>query len=346
MYVGPLCAGGTCLQRMNAMIHLGHIVHEIDTEPLQVHKIKSELTSRITRKLYRLGLEIDSVGKDISDVNNSIVSNINNTMFDLIWIDKGLVVTQETMMEIKNRQPDCIIAGYSPDDMSARHNQTPQFLRSIKYYDVYFTTKSYGVKELESLGCRRVIFCGNAYDPFLHRPIQIDEETKKLFGGPVGFIGDYERERAESIHSLAKAGIPVRIWGPNWHRFRCNHPLIRIENKSVWGDDYAKSICSFDINLCFLRKINRDLQTTRSIEIPACGGFMLGERTKEHQDLFMEGIEAEFFSSNDELIEKTIYYIENMERRKSIAMAGRERCINSRYSNLDRISEMISACFV
>jgi spore maturation protein CgeB len=158
----------------------------------------------------------------------------------------------------------------------------------------------------------------------------------------VGFIGDFEIERAQSIFYLAQNDVPVRIWGPNWDR-KCqlSHPNMRIEGKPLWGDDYAKAICSFDINLVFLRKINRDLQTTRSIEIPACGGFMLSERTNEHLELFEEGEEAEFFSTNEELLEKTRHYLNHQERREQIARSGRERCLRSGYSNQERIKEMI-----
>jgi hypothetical protein len=136
-------------------------------------------------------------------------------------------------------------------------------------------------------------------------------------------------------------GVKVRVWGPGWHRCRLRTKHLCLENRAVWGDQYALAINAFDINLCFLRKVNRDLQTTRSIEIPACGAFMLAERTDEHLALFAEGQEAEFFSSDEELLDKVRYYLAHDDQRRRIAAAGRERCLKSGYSNHHRMRQML-----
>jgi len=140
---------------------------------------------------------------------------------------------------------------------------------------------------------------------------------------------------------LAKSGINVRVWGPNWKNAKMKHQNLLIENRGLWKDDYKKAICSFDINLCFLRKGNRDSHTSRSIEIPACGGFMLAERTTEHLTLFEEGKEAEFFETDEELLGKIKYYLSHQQERKRIAIAGYNRCLKSEYSNSARLKIML-----
>jgi hypothetical protein len=165
-----------------------------------------------------------------------------------------------------------------------------------------------------------------------------DAPTEK-FRAPVSFVGTYEAMRAESIGKIARAGIGVRVWGSRWDRWPDPAPGVTVEGRDVVQDDYARALSAADIGLCFLRKINRDLQTQRSVEIPACGGFMLAERTDEHLSLFKEGIEAEFFSSDDELVEKCRHYLAHPEERKKIAAAGRARCLASRYDYGSRLAD-------
>jgi spore maturation protein CgeB len=76
-------------------------------------------------------------------------------------------------------------------------------------------------------------------------------------------------------------------------------------------------------------------------EIPACGAFMLAERNQENVNVFEEGIDAVFFSSQKELLEKVRYYLENNQERNSIASKGRVRCLASGYSYQSRLKEMI-----
>lgn len=342
IYIGDLTPGGTCLQRMNALNDLGHYVKGFDTQPEQIRLAEERLFYRIRGKLFRLGLNMFGQ-PDLAGINSQIAEITKKSQdWNILWIDKGLTIEAQTLNQLKAACPECIIVGYSPDDMFARHNQSLQFLQSLPIYDIYFTTKSYGVNELKSLGCKRVEFIGNAFDSNTHRPMTLSEEERQNLGGALGFIGSWEPERADSILQLSKIGIPVRVWGNGWEKLGKGHNNLILENRPLWGDDYAKAICAFDINLNFLRKINRDLQTQRSVEIPACGAFMFAERTDEHLALFEEGREAGFFGSDEELVDKVRYYMAHPEERKHIAAAGRERCLKSGYSYQDRLKQMLN----
>jgi spore maturation protein CgeB len=337
-FVGWLRPGQTSLQRMQALERLGHAVTGVDATP-PPKPWALEIPHRVSAKLFRLGL--DAFGpRDRNGENASVLRLFRDAKWDVLWADKGTTIEADTFAEARRLQPRCRIVGYSLDDMYARHNQSRPFLQSLPLYDVYFTTKSYGVRELQSLGARNVHFVGNAYDPATHRPTAVGADDRQRFGGRVGFIGDYEAERCRLMEFLAANGVPVRVWGPNWpSKGVCEG--LRVEQRSLWGDDYALATCAFDINLGFLRKINRDLQTTRSVEIPACGAFLLAERTDEHRALFEEGKEAEYFGSGDELLDKARYYLAHDGERKRIAAAGRERCVRSGYSNEARLSKML-----
>ena len=125
-----------------------------------------------------------------------------------------------------------------------------------------------------------------------------------------------------------------------WNEYKGIYPNLTIL-PSVFNENYSKALGAFKISLCFLRKMNYDQQTTRTMEIPACGGFMLAERTKEHLELFDEGKEAVYFSTNRELLELCRYYLSNEKKRKSIAEAGLQRCKTSGYSNEKTIKKML-----
>ena len=68
---------------------------------------------------------------------------------------------------------------------------------------------------------------------------------------------------------------------------------------------------------------------------------MLAERTDEHAELFVEGSEAEFFDSFEELLHKCRHYLAQPKERERIAAAGFERCRRSGYSNQSRLQQIL-----
>lgn len=300
---------------------------------------------RVANKLFNFGIPVKL--PDNTGANRRILELVQKNRYDLVWIDKGITIFADTLRETKRLQPHCKIIGYSPDLMTVRHNQSQQFLESLPEYDGYVTTKSYAVEEMSRMGAQRVLYQGNAYQEDFHYPRAVTPDDFERLGGDVGFIGVWEEERAKFILHLAKHGVNVRVWGDGkWLQYKGLFPNLRIEGRGLFTDEYCLALSAFKISLCFLRKMNFDQQTTRSVEIPACGGFMLAERTNEHLSLFEENVEAAYFETMDELLNKTIEYLGNDDRRRMVAKAGLERCQNSGYSYGERIRQALvwSSC--
>lgn len=328
LYVAP--NSGTSLQRRKALATLGHDVFPVD----------AEVPGGWRREIYRVGYHLHRP-PDLLGTNKAILTAMRERQWNLLWVDKGLSIRPETLAAVRSESPNTTLVSYSPDDCRLLYKDSARYRKSIPFFDLHITTKSYNVKELKDWGARDVLFIDNAYCPEIHRPIDLSSTDVDRLKCEVGFVGFYEEDRAEKMFGLAQAGVPVVIRGPAWNRFPHSHLNLTVRDEYLDDEDYPKAVNATGINLGFLRKKARDLQTTRSVEIPACGGFLLAERTSEHQALFEEGKEAEFFDGFDELLEKCQYYLAHPVERGRIAAAGLERCHRSGYGNTDRLARVV-----
>ncbi|MBD0850776.1 CgeB family protein [Maribacter arenosus] len=300
---------------------------------------KMTLRSRLAYHLFQKGIPIKL--PDQTKANKKIKALVTEKAYDVVWIDKGVTINKATLRFIKEKSPKTMIVSYSPDNMALRHNQSQNYREALPEYDMIFTNKSYILGDMRKLGAREIHFIHNMYEETFHYPRELSLADKERLGGDVGFVGAWEKERCESILFLVNNGIQVRVFGDGkWNEYKNTSPNLTIL-PGIFSEDYSKALQAIKISLCFLRKMNFDQQTTRTMEIPACGGFMLAERTEEHLDLFEEGKEAAYFSSNEELLELCRYYLGHEDERKRIAAAGLERCKISGYSNEKTIKKML-----
>lgn len=329
----------TCLHRNWSLKKIADDVDEISTSVNS-----SSFWSRVCYHLFFRGVPIRI--PENNNENEQICRAVDNKKYDIVWIDKGHTIFPSTLKYIKKVSPRTLIISYSPDNMAMRHNQTQQYLECVPLYDYIVTNKSYTIDDFKKMGARNVYFVNNSYEDTFHYPRSLTDEDILRYGGEVGFVGAWEKDRCEKICYLADKGIKVRVFGKGkWLNYKSYSPNLIIEDYVLKGEDYCKALQAFKISLCFLRKMNYDLQTTRTVEIPACGGFMLAERTDEHLSMFKENEEAVFFSSCEELLEKCRYYLSHEEERMNIVLAGTRRCESSGYSNTNMLKNTIQSIY-
>lgn len=339
LVVSPTSAYGgfnTSVHRVRALESLGAQVEVVDTSVDALTGL-GRLRRRVYNRLFMHGFAVPL--PDVTRSAERALDAAKRRHYDIIWLEKALTIGPDTVRKLRKACPRAKVIGFSPDDMTRRHNQSLQFVEALADYDWFITTKAHSVDALGALGCTSVVVVGNGFDPEVFRPVPVSARDVERLGGDVGFIGTYESERAASLLALAHAGLRVRVWGNGWRTLIGAHPNLRAENEPLDFDDVARACRAFKINLGFLRKLNGDQQTTRSLEIPACGGFMLAERTPEHLALFEEGLEAEFFASDAELLDKCQRYLGDEAARAAVARRGHERCLASGYSNAARLRE-------
>ena len=269
--------------------------------------------------------------RNIKDLNHSIIERAGS--FDILFIIKGNFVTAATLQELQSLINPPKIVGWSPDDIYLSHNNSAILYSAAPFYDIFFTAKSLNIKnsELTSMGFVNSQFIHQGFDRDYHYPIPDD---KSRFFGLATFVGSAEQDRFEKLNYLAKHGLEIHVYGNGWTSAmsaRADKRLV-INNYPLLGHDYIDALTNSAISFCFLRKLNRDTHTSRTFEIPACGGFMIAERSDEHLKFFSEDKEAVYFDDAAELLTKVKYYLSHPKERKTIAMAGRHRCLNSDYS--------------
>lgn len=340
LFVGDLNEHGNSFMRLRTLRHLGHEVYGISTVPVPRRPgIDPEPLPMRALSKFRIPW-------DEAHANQAVRNAARSRRYDLVWIDKGNTIRPATLRAIHVALPGTPLISVSEDDMYALHNRSWFYTRGLSLYDVVFTTKTYNVEELKLLGARRTEPFLDSFDATFCRQVELSEEDRERFGCTVGFIGTFEDARARAMIFLAENNVRVVVWGNGWETWRGKHQNLIIKNRPIYGEDYVKAINATKINLGFLRKMNRDEVTTRSVEIPACGAFMLAERTKRHQEFFTEGEEAVFFGSNDELLAHVRHYLADEPARRRIAAAGRTRCLTSGYDMATQLQSILKRSVV
>jgi len=327
IYIGPLQEGGTCLDRKRALEQLGFDVQAFDVAS---YRSSARILASIEGRLH-IGPSVVNLNRDV----RAFVMRRPNAK--IIWFDRVTWIWPETLQEIR-RSTTALLLHYTPDAQLV-FNRSRHFNACIPIFDAVITTKRFERDLYKRYGARQVIATWQSFDRDRFYPRRSNPE----YATDVGLIGHYERHYARVASAARMANACVSIRGPGWSRTRARPRLLKecVKGNGLWGEEYAIALSSARIGLGVLSKWFPERHTTRSVEIPASGSMLLAERTEEHQELFREGHEAEFFSDLEELRDKIGYYLRNEPLRAQIAARGRERCIQGGYDNVSRLEQVI-----
>jgi spore maturation protein CgeB len=349
LYLGEISAGQTAFMRMRALERLGHTVHGVHTgEPWRRN---SWVKRQIQRRTQR--------GSIVEEINRSVVAAAREFSPDVVWADKQQFLRPETIHAL--HKTGARLVHFTPDPyFSLQWKRTRLMDEAIGAFDVLVYCKSYERQEFEALR-KPLIYMPLGFCDEVHRPLS---SADPKWSCTVGFVGGWEPRRERFLHSIAAANMDLKIWGRYWDFLRDGrwtprrHIVMRQlagdakervkihrdeflgrawQGDEIYDDDYARALTGAKIGLGFLRVVCPDQHTTRTFEIPACGSMLLADRTDEHREFFAEGKEADFFGSQQEFLDKLMFYCSNESARARVAQAGYRRCIDGRFAYVHRL---------
>ena len=322
------CARACCY----ALRRLGCDVRDFD-----VQTFFPQLRMKSSRAMLRL-----IAPRLIKEYNQQLVAAAELFQPDFLLAFKGTYVLPETLRELRRR--GIALYNYYPDRMLLARG-TP-LEQAISEYDCVFDTKRYwDGNAAQKYRVRNRVVLAHGYDPEIHHPMELDERDRQQFACDVSLIATHMPVKEEVVHALVRLRphLDLHIWGNQWDEY-CRYAEVRkrLRGPALNGFSYAKAVLASRVNLALMGVTpeTRDETSTRTYEIPACGGFMLHPRTAEVQELFVEDREIVCFDSVQELAEKIDYYLAHPAERQAIAHAGYLRSVPA-YSYERRMAEIL-----
>jgi spore maturation protein CgeB len=332
--IGPYKRPSNAYIRTKSFEAIGYKVERVNvSDNLTV----SNVPFRILRKLFLRPL-----------FRRMLVSRVKKKMMAcspiLVFIEKGVDFDASNLIDFRKILPaKSKIVHINPDDpFGFFRGGWGKFISAIPHYDVHFIPKELNRQDYVSLCAKSVHVYDRAFDPKYHKPSILSETERSKYECDVGFIGSYAKQRESVIYEMICSGIDVTLWGDGWSKGR-HWPSL----KKYWrggtqiNENYIKAICGMKIALHFVRHENRDLHDSRTFEIPACGTFMLTERTSDHERLFSENEEIVMFDSAADCIEKCRYYLTNDDTRQRISESAMKKLSGSNYDYTSRLRGML-----
>ena len=304
------CARACCY----ALRRLGCTVLDIDQQPI---------FGRWQSRWLRAGRFL-LLRTMVAEYNSTILKWARHWAPDLVIAFKGTHVLPTTVRHL--REMRIPVYNYFPDVRVSGQMQS-----ALREYSCVFDTKV-NRRADDSSGWRRRVLLEHGYDADIYNAVALNQAERESLGSDVSFIGTFDPRKGMLMSAIIREipSVRLRIWGNGWRENCRERNLERsIEDVTAEGAAFPKVVAATAINMGLLTGSCGPLDeaTTRSYEIPACGGFMLHERTPAIREIYREDEEFVAFSRPKELVWKVRHFLASTEERSAIAAAGYRRAV-------------------
>lgn len=333
LFLGP--ADGTSGHRLNGFRRLGHDARQLDPRALLPPFASID---RFMRRIHP--------GPLAEWARSCVLRAIDTESYELAFVDGGALVGLRLVRDLQAR--GMRVVNFNHDDPFGRRDGAlfGAYRAAVPGYDLVVVVRTENIAEARALGARRVLHHFRVADEVEHAPRALPEEIRARWKSEVAFVGTWMPERGPFLARLMDLGVPLSIYGNLWERAPQWRRLRRAyRGTGPIGRDYCDAVQSARICLGLLSRANRDLHTTRSMEIPSLGSLLCAQRTPEHEALYVDREEAVFWNDADECARHCRRLLADEPRRAQIAARGRDRFLANGYRTERLLARVMEEAF-
>jgi len=322
--------GSTTFGVSQGFRRLGWDVHEVNTREW-IPQYHSRLLRAARRLLTPLAMR---------DYNAALRSRIDRLRPTALVTVKGLYLERATLEHAARAGVKTL--NYYPD-VQFRHGGLD--FSTFALYDRIFTTKPFHLGWLSrEIGRDTVAYLPHGYSPDVHRPLAGEPAVQSVDVAYIGVHTPYKEKWLSALRAAAPE-LSIAIYGDLWLE-NLGTPSLRqcVRGHGVFGEAYRHAIA--DARICLAIHAGpcepsgwEDSVSTRTFEIPACGGFMLHIDNEEARTLFTQGEEFDVFGTEEEMIARVLHYLPRQELRQQMASRAHARAVPA-YSYDARVAVM------
>ena len=217
---------------------------------------------------------------------------------------------------------------YTPSLVAGwRAAEIPRWV-DLTSFDIILSHETSSRKQAEEHGAKSTQFFLPGFPEWIAQ--RVANEPKVLDMVFCGQITRHHTRRRDLLNQLTAHAEQTRAFAPHFFVCTGEEPPCapRFAEPSLWGLQMHRAIKRGKVNL----NVGIDLFETgagnmRQFEVTGTGSFLLAEQSAGLDRHFTPGTEVETYSSFDELVEKTVYYLQHDEAREAIARRGQARCM-------------------
>jgi spore maturation protein CgeB len=236
------------------------------------------------------------------------------------------------------RSANIACIAFSSDDPWNPATRAARHLAAIPAYRIVFTPRRANMEDFRALGCPDVRYLPFGYDEELFNAARVPVDAPSC---DVLFVGGADRDRITFMSEFLRSGLRTALVGGYWERY----PETR---SFALGFKTPRELnamtATAKVNICLVRRANRDGHVMRSFEIAAAGGCMLAEDTNEHREIFgSDGESVLYFRDAREASERASLLLARPAERLRLGSAIRARVAGPENTYRARLLTMLEA---